>query len=99
MTRERNSTIQVGNKPWAERPIQIATYEGYKIHAAPNQLADTGEWTLNIGIFHDHGNEMRLRKFTAANSFKTRDKAVAHCFNFGKQIIDGRFENCTIEAL
>jgi hypothetical protein len=88
MTRERNSTVQVGNKPWAERPIQIATYKGYKIHAAPHQLADTGEWTLNIGIFHDGGGQIRLRQFSAANFFKTRDEAVVHSFNFGKQIID-----------
>lgn len=82
-----------------EMSIQNATYKAYEIQPAPYQLADTGEWTLNIGIFHERGNEMRLRQFTAANSFKTREEAFGHCFNFGRQIIDGKIENCTVNGL
>lgn len=79
--------------------MDALSYKGYEIHAAPYQLADTGEWTVNIHIFHDHGAEIRSRQFSAGNCFKTREEAVAHCFNFGRQIIDGKSENCTVDGL
>ncbi len=82
-----------------ERSFSIDNYEGYKIHAVPHQLADTGGWSVKIHIFRDLRNEMRVGKFYASNSFKTWDEAVAHCFNFGRQVIDGKIENCTVEGL
>jgi len=94
---------QTGNMPGAKRPIQVAiknpTYKDHEIHAAPYQLADTSEWEICIHIFHDHGDQMGSRKFSTGNSFKTRDEAVAHCLNFGRQIIDGKIENCTVNGL
>ncbi|MGH8628480.1 MAG: CV_2116 domain-containing protein [Gammaproteobacteria bacterium] len=65
----------------------------------PYQLADTGEWTMNIHIFHHRGDETSSRQFSANNCFNTREEAVAHCFNFGKQIVDGKSENCTVDGL
>jgi hypothetical protein len=82
-----------------ERSIQIATYEGYEIHAVPYQLADTGEWTVNIRIFHDCGYELRSREYFSANAFLERDEAVACCFHFGKEIIDGKIEKCSVDGL
>jgi len=79
--------------------MDVFPYNGYEIHAAPYQLADTGEWTINIYIFRDHGSRLRSRQFSAGNCFESRDEAVAHCFNFGKQIIDGNSENFTVEGL
>jgi len=79
--------------------MDVLSNNGYEIHAAPYQLADTGEWTINIHIFHDRRNEIRSRPYSAGGSFKTRKEAVAHCFNFGKQIIDGKSDNCTVEGL
>ena len=79
--------------------VQTIFYKGYEIHAAPYQVADTSEWTVNIHIFHDRGGEMRSRQFSAGNCFKTRKEAVAHCFNFGRQIIDGKSKNCTVDEL
>lgn len=79
--------------------MDVLSYKGYEIHAAPYQLADSGEWTINIHLFHDRGDEIRTRPFSAGNSFKTRDEAVVHCFNFGKLIIDGKSESCTVEGL
>jgi len=78
---------------------QSFQYEGYTIKAVPYQLADIGEWAVNIQIFHDSRNEMRLRQFAASNSFLTWEEAVTHCFNFGRKIINGNYENCTVEGL
>lgn len=79
--------------------MDTLSYKGYKIHAAPYQLAETGEWTVDIHISHDRSDEIRSRNFSAGNSFKTRDEAVSHCFNFGMQIIDGKSEHCTVDGL
>ena len=82
-----------------ERSIQNPIYEGYEIQVVPYQLADSGELTVKIRIFPDCGDERRSREFSLAKYFKGRDEAVAHCFNFGKQIIDGKIENCTVDGL
>ena len=74
-------------------------YKGYFIHPAPLKLADTGEWSLELYIGKDKGNEYAQRKFSAANTFKTEKETTDHCVNFGKQIIDGKAENCTVADL
>jgi hypothetical protein len=79
--------------------MDVLSYKGFEIHAVPHRLADTCDWTTNIRISHDRGDEIRLRQFSAGNCFKTREEAVAHCFNFGKQIIDRKFEHFTMDDL
>ena len=79
--------------------MDVFPYKGYEIRAAPHQLADTGEWTINIHISRDHSSKVSLRQFSDGNCFQSRDEAVAHCFKFGKQIIDGKSENCTVDGL
>ena len=74
-------------------------YKGYLIEAAPYQLADSGEFTIHISILHDTGGAINIRGFDAANSFKTEDEAIWHCLEFGRQIIDGKIENCTVTDL
>ena len=74
-------------------------YKGYEIRAAPRQLADSGEWTLNILIVRDTGTGLNNRSFSGSNRYKTNSEAVQHCFNFGKQIIDGKVEGCTVADL
>ena len=74
-------------------------YKGYEIRAVPYQLADSGDWTLDILIVRDTGQEIKHRKFSGSNRYKTNSEAVQHCFNFGKQIIDGKGEDCTVADL
>jgi hypothetical protein len=69
--------------------MEVRSYKGYDIHAVPHQLADTGDWTINIQSSHQSGGRIRWRQFSAGNRFRTRQDAGAHCFNFGQQIIDG----------
>lgn len=74
-------------------------YKGYTIRPAPHQLADTGEWSLELSIGKDKGSEYVQRPFSAGNTFKSEEEAIEHCVNFGKQIIDGKAENCTVADL
>jgi hypothetical protein len=82
-----------------ENAMNGIPYKGYLIRPAPLQLADIGEWSLELYIAKDRGSDITWRKFSAANSFKTEDDAIKHCVNFGKQIIDGKSENCSVEGL
>ena len=82
-----------------ETKMDSAPYKGYLVQAEPYQLADSGEWTINISIRHDTGSAVNIRNFSAANTFKTKKEAIQHCINFGRQIIDGKFEDCTVTDL
>lgn len=82
-----------------EAKMDSLFYKGYRIQAAPYQLADSGEFTVNISIWHNTGRAVNIRNFSAANTFKTKEEAIQHCINFGRQIIDGKFENCTVTDL
>jgi hypothetical protein len=45
-------------------------YKGYEIRAVPYQLADSGEWTVDILVVRDNGTEVKHRKFGASNTYK-----------------------------
>ncbi len=70
------------------------SYEGYFIQSAPYHLADNGHWSLTIHIWSS--DRKQIRKFIADDIFATREEAVAHGFNFGKQIIDGKVDGKTV---
>jgi len=79
--------------------MDIIQYKGYEIHAVPLELADTGLWQINIQIFRHSEQETKIRPFSAADSYKTREEAVRNCIQFGRQIIDGQSANCSIADL
>ena len=72
-------------------------YEGFVIQSAPHHLADSGRWYLTIRIWT--GGRGKSRKFFRVDTFATREEAVAHGFNFGKQIIDGKVEGRSVNDL
>ncbi len=74
-------------------------YKGYLIRPTPLQLRDSGEWTIELYISKHRDNSITQGKYSAGNTFKTEEEAMQHCINFGKQIIDGDFENCTVTDL
>ena len=74
-------------------------YKGYLIRPTPLQLPDSGDWTVELYISKDKGNEINERKYSAGNTFNTKKEAARHCINFGKQIIDGKSPNFTVADL
>ena len=74
-------------------------YEGYVIEALPKQLVDDDMWTIKINIWKHRGEKVTQKAFFAKNTFSDKDQAIAHCFDFGKQIIDGQIESCTVDDL
>ncbi len=74
-------------------------YKGYLILPAPLQLADTGEWSLEVYVGKERGSKYVEKKFSAANIFETKEEAINHCVKLGKRIIDGKSEKCTVDDL
>lgn len=79
--------------------MDIIQYKGYAIQAAPLQLADNGQWQINIQILRHSERETVSRNFSAGDSYARRDDAVKNCFQFGRQIIDGQSPNCSVTDL
>ncbi len=74
-------------------------YEDYVIVPQPHELRKSGHWTVNIRIErHVHGT-LNAKPFYASNTFPTREGAVRRCVAFGKQIIDGQVQGCTVDDL
>ena len=74
-------------------------YKGFEIEATPYQLADTGLWTTHIYIWKHRGQGSTNKEFSATYPFGGRDEAIKDCLNFGKQIINGQFEGCSVKDL
>ena len=74
-------------------------YKGFEIEANPYQLADTGLWTTHIYIWKHKGQGSTNKEFSIANPIGNRAEAIKNCLNFGKQIINGQFEGCSVEDL
>ena len=74
-------------------------YKGYLIEATPEQLAESGEWAIRVCIWRDRGSHTNEKIYSAGNRFKTEEEAIPRCFEFGKQVIDGKIANCTVDDL
>ena len=77
--------------------MDVVSYKGYQIYA--KTLQNLGEWTVAVEIRRHRNNKTRSRHFPNPDRHPTRKEAVAHCFTFGKQIIDGQAENCAVRDL
>lgn len=82
-----------------EAMVDSVNYKGYSIRAVPDQLVDSGRFTLNIYILHYSNGSLISRNFQAFNTFETEQEAICHCIEFGRRIIDGKIQNCTVADL
>ncbi len=73
-------------------------YKGCTIDSTPFQLQG-GEWSTDIWIHIHRAEETASRNFNTEDTFSTREEAVAHCLQFGMDIIDGKVEGRTVEDL
>ena len=66
------------------------SYKGYDISPAPRELADAGEWSLEVYISGEEDGRPRTMQFFASNTFPTKEQAIQHCHDFARRIIDHR---------
>lgn len=65
-------------------------YKGYIIKAVPDQLAENGRWTTDVSIIRHRTQQTTEQRFSAGNTYDTKEEATQHCLDFGKRVIDGR---------
>ena len=70
--------------------MDTVSYKGYDISPAPRELADVGEWSLEVYISGEEGGKLRRMKFYAANTVPTEEQAIQHGFVFAQRIINRR---------
>lgn len=75
-------------------------HAGYVIETKPNQLSDSGEWTVEVTIEKHHGDRVETRPFSAGKpTFKTREDAQRASIVLGKKIINGEFPDFSVTDL
>lgn len=67
-------------------------YRGFSIDAHPQQLDTPIPWSVDINIIaRNFDGTMEMRDYSAEETFPTEEEAIAACFSFGQQIIDGEY--------
>ncbi len=79
--------------------MEKIAYKGYMIHSTPLQVTTSGESSMDLCISKHRDDSVAERKFTAGNTFKTKEEAVQNCINFAMSIINGKLEDCTVADL
>jgi hypothetical protein len=64
-------------------------YKGYVLEANPRQL-ENGLWSLNVNIESHFGGGVDVQPYSAENCYTTKEMAIAHSLNLGRQIVNGR---------
>ena len=72
-------------------------YKGYGIRVRSSRLRDTDKWNTEIVIEHEVADKRILKKFVASNQWDDEKAAIAGCIQFGRRIIDGEVEGCTVD--
>jgi hypothetical protein len=68
-------------------------YKGFSITERTFQIRGSGRWTLDVLL----GRHTRMRAFTSPLTYATREEAIEECCAFGKRIIDGNDEHCSMD--
>jgi hypothetical protein len=69
-------------------------YKDFIVWASPMQVAESGEWTLEVHIMRKNGDA--VKRYFSKNTFQTEWEAVYHSVKYGKMIIDGKIAGCSI---
>jgi hypothetical protein len=75
--------------------MSTVRYRGFDIVSRPYELAETGEWTVDLTI---RRNE-RFRTFSVNERYATVEEADAQCVGLGRRIIDNRVKGWSVDAL
>jgi hypothetical protein len=66
-------------------------YNGYLIEPTTRLKNKPFGWTLQVRIT-PAGRRTGIRRCRAPNLYASEELAIAHCFEFGRQIVDGRLK-------
>ncbi len=97
--------INITNSDWTQSLSKKykdnkKSYKGYEITASPYTLPKPNEWIAHFTIrrlFSD--SKGKPLDCYPQGFFKTTEEAVEYCIDMGKQVIDGKVENCSVKDL
>ncbi len=75
--------------------MSTVRYRGFDIMSRPYELAETGEWTVDLIIQRND----RFRTFSVNERYATVEEADAQCVGLGRRIIDGRVKGWSVDSL
>jgi hypothetical protein len=73
-------------------------YKGYELVPASIQRVGTGEWPVAVTIFKILPQTASI-PFASNTTFKTQQEANEKSIEFGKQIIDGKYQELSVSDL
>jgi hypothetical protein len=77
-------------------------YKDFQLSPCPYQFESTGEWIVRVTIAKQNASsssEIRKRQFCSSKIFQKKGDAFHHAILFGKEVIDGKHMNFTVENL
>jgi hypothetical protein len=77
--------------------VDKVQYKGFVISPAPQQLRDSGRWTMSLYI-QRHRESVTEKNFSTEKTIPTKEEAAQQCVVYGKQIIDGEATS-TVDGL
>jgi hypothetical protein len=81
--------------------MTAVAYKNFVILPCPHQFESTGEWIARVTIVkqNDSCGEIRKRQFCSSEIFQKQKDAHHHSILFGKEIIDGKHPNASVDSL
>ena len=81
--------------------MTAVAYKDFELSPCPYQFESTGEWIVRVSIAKqsDSRGEIRKRQFCSSKIFLKKEDAHHHAVLFGKEIIDGKHPNASVDNL
>ena len=76
-------------------------YKDFGLSPHPCQFRDTREWIAGVIITKQNGScdESRKKHFFSNNTFNEKREADRYAIEFGKEVIDGKHANLSVDNL
>ena len=81
--------------------MSAVEYKDFELLPCPYQLRDTGEWIVRVTIAkkNDGRGEIRKKQFCSSIIVTKKTHADHHAIRFGKEVIDGKHPNASVNNL
>ncbi len=78
--------------------MSYVAYKTFEVEPVPRQLVN-GEWSLVVLIRKHTATGTNRNTYSAKETFKTKEEAINAALDFGQRIIDGEFDNLSVDCL
>jgi hypothetical protein len=79
--------------------MKNVAYKGFEISPVPKPCPEN-QWELGVTIIKHHDPRETLEKlFTGSRRFNSKDEAEKYGIEYGKQIIDGKYPDLTLDEI